>query len=610
MGSRKNITIITGSPLSLKTIVQVFRQLPSARWCYCGTDVPFSLHLDATLGLPARIPIGVSLQETAREFRQEYIDFIGRISRLNAENPRIDGWWLLSVSEKNPFISRVFLYFCYVKICQHLAGTGSEELLIITESNALSDSIAENLKSIPNCRVNRAGTELTGSGLRPFLKKIGFFGVYGSRILSARLFRVLSGRHQSGKSISPEICLHSFTDHRSLEDPGHYQNIFFRKLGPALDLSGVSFFYLIDVLPTTSYLYVLHRLLHYPENCHLLEEFITLSDLYRAHRFVAESGEFWDPGITMDSVRMGQILDGEHKRDGANTRREEAFLRRCAGERIASGLRIGTFISIFENHVWETMFRRAFRKQSPETLLVGYAHSIVNPLYTCYSVSAYERDLLPLPDVIAVNGIRAKNVLVQSGFAASSIVIPGALRYQHLKKRKFVRKDHPEKKILVALSAGLNDSLELTESAISALGDHDEYAVYLKCHPTLPFSILSRYLRALPGNMRLSEEPIEIHLPDADVLLYSDSTVGVEALALGVPPINVKSAHRIDINIFEGITALPSVFGPEQIREAIREVTSEDSLERLNDLQKIVDEFFTPVRNDFQKLFMGMKLPE
>jgi glycosyltransferase involved in cell wall biosynthesis len=408
-------------------------------------------------------------------------------------------------------------------------------------------------------------------------------------------------------SKSPEICIHSFTDHRSLTDPEHYRHIYFRGLGPALEKADIPFFYLIDVLPTASYLSAVHRLLHYPENCHLLEEFITFSDLARAHRFVAGPGKWWNPEIAMCGVLMGHILDGEQERDGTNTRREEAYLRYFAGKRIASGSRIGTFVSIFENHVWETMFRRAFRSFSPRTRLVGYAHSIVNTMYTCYSVSAYERDLLPLPDVIAVNGIRAKNVLEQSGFAGATIAITGALRYQHLEKKKFSPKGHKEKIVLVALSAGLNDSLELTQRVIAALGDREGFSVSLKCHPTLPFSIISRHLRTLPGNVHIRGDPIEKLLADADVLLYAESTVCVEALALGVPPVNVKSALRIDMNIFEGINALPSVSTPEEIREAIREVTSDEALERFNDLQGIVEEFFAPVNEDFLEIFTGMK---
>ena len=615
MGSQKNVIIITGSSPALKTISHVFRQNSPAQWCYCGTDVPFSLELEAALGENTRVPLGKILQETAHEFRQEYIDFIGRISRSNAGNPRIDGWWLSSVSEKNPFISRVFLYFCYVKICQGLPGTVPGDILIISESRALSDSLSDNLKSLDNCRVSRADperqdlSEMIGSVLGPALRKLWFFWAYGSRILTARLFRMLCSRHRSRLNKPPEICIHSFTDHRSLTDPGQYRHIYFGGLGPALEKSGIPFFYLVDVLPTAPYLSAMHRLLRYPEDCRLLEEFIAFSDLAGAYRFVSGAGKWWVSGIAMAGVRMGQILDGEQERDRTNTRREEAYLRSCAGRRIASGFRIRTFVSTFENHVWETMFRQAFRKFSPRTRLVGYAHSIVNTMYTCYSVSASERDLLPLPDVIAVNGIRAKNVLEHSGFAGTTIVIAGALRYQHLEKKKFLPRGHKEKLVLVALSAGLNDSLELTHSVIAALGDREGFSVILKCHPTLPFSIISRYLRTLPGNVHVRGDPVEKLLAEADVLLFAESTVCVEALALGVPPVNVKSTLRIDMNIFEGIGALPSVSGPAEIREAIHDVTSDEALERLNELQDIVEEFFAPVDRDFPEIFTGTKNP-
>lgn len=613
MSSLKNVIIITGSLSSINTINSLTQKMPSAQWLYCGTDVPLSLKLDEVLDQSTKIDVGRSLQDTAREFRQEYIDFIGQISYAIDDEYSIKCWWLSSISEKNPYISNVFLYFCYIKICQRIIRTLSHDLIIISESRALSKSIFKNLSISKNYRVSledRYGydaPEKIISTLYSAIKKAWFLGSFFSRIISAKFFQLLVRMCKSRPCETPGICIHSFTDNRSLLNANHYQHIYFRGLGPELDRSGIPFFYLIDVLPTTSYLSVINRLIHYPENCYLLEEFITFFDIINAHRLISGTGKWWNSGSSMGGVEMEQILEGEMVRDGINTRREEAYLRFCAGKRVSLRFPIKTFIYIFENHIWEKMFCRAFRCYSPETTLVGYAHAIVNTMYTCYSVSGYEKHLLPLPDIIAVNGIRAKNVLEHSGFIGKKIEIIGALRYQSLEKKKISKKEYKEKTVLVALSAGINDSLELTHKVLSALGDHEGIIVDLKFHPTLPFSIISKYIRSIPGNVRIREDPIEKLLLNSDVLIYAESTVCVEALAMGVPVVNVRSDHRIDMNIFEGIDVVPSVSTVPEIIEAINYVTSDKILEQLNSIQIIVDDIFAPLDADFLKVFTGIK---
>ena len=70
---------------------------------------------------------------------------------------------------------------------------------------------------------------------------------------------------------------------------------------------------------------------------------------------------------------------------------------------------------------------------------------------------------------------------------------------------------------------------------------------------------------------------------------------------------NVRSDHRIDMNIFEGIDAVPSVSTPAEINEAITYVTSLEVLEQLNSIQIIVDDIFAPLDSDFLKVFTEIK---
>jgi surface carbohydrate biosynthesis protein (TIGR04326 family) len=230
-------------------------------------------------------------------------------------------------------------------------------------------------------------------------------------------------------------------------------------------------------------------------------------------------------------------------------------------------------------------------------------------MYTCYSVSEKEREIMPLPDIIAVNGKRAKEVLEQSGFTGRRIEIVGALRYADLKKKPFSWKMKDERTILVALSAGINDSLELVHKALRTFTGTGGITIIIKSHPTVPFARICSYIGPPPENVRFSDEPIEKLLEDADVLLYSESAVCIEALAGGVPVVHVRSDFRIDMNILEGIGGVPSVSLPEEIRSSVEHVTSPEGYDQFRAIQGIVDEFFAPVRDNFAGILIGDEAP-
>ncbi len=59
-----------------------------------------------------------------------------------------------------------------------------------------------------------------------------------------------------------------------------------------------------------------------------------------------------------------------------------------------------------------------------------------------------------------------------------------------------------------------------------------------------------------------------------DLLVYTESTVSVEALAKGIPILHVKSEFSIDINIFDGMDFVPSSANPEIICKISCEILS------------------------------------
>jgi glycosyltransferase involved in cell wall biosynthesis len=608
------ILIVPGVHYNIKKIYQTGALSRGFRWIYCGKDVPSCIELERLLLTESRIKIGDLLQECAKEFRQDYIDYIGDLSLRSVKEGILDRWWLSSLSEKNPFISDVFLYFCYIKICKRIAGATGTDLLIVCENLSLAKAIFTNLSDCNGLTVRITPISFMvkitdiNSYCKFLFRKVWFLFSYSSRRLYACVFSFIMKNARNEKPGRTEICIHALTDKRALSNPARYQHIYFRHLGQELETAKKPFFYLIDLLPTAPVLSSLSQLRKFSHQCYLLEEFITMPEIIKTIFSFGQGSDIHSPYLRLADIRMDSVIEGEINRDRISSRREEALLRYFAGIRLSMKHTLGTFVYTFENHIWEKMFCKAFRCKSPDTVLVGYAHSIINPMYTCYSLSDKERELIPLPDIIAVNGKRAKEVLVHSGFPDHMITILGALRYSHLERKSFIAGSRRKIIVLAALSASINDSLELSHKALEALGGKEDITLIIKCHPTVPFSVLVKYFGKLPENVYVREESIEVLLAESHVVLYSESAVCVEALAKGVPLVNIRSDFRIDMNILEGIDAIPSVSDAEEIMEAVSQVLSSESIKNLQKAQSVVGEIFAPLRDDFSEVLAGKDL--
>jgi hypothetical protein len=115
-------------------------------WMYFGKKVTTALEIEKFIGARAiKIEIGEELQKNARQFRQEYVDYLGRCAVDNGT----PCWYLTSLSEKNLYVSDFYLNFCYIKSLINLVKENKGNFCIFCESRFLIDSIKKNLDNIP-----------------------------------------------------------------------------------------------------------------------------------------------------------------------------------------------------------------------------------------------------------------------------------------------------------------------------------------------------------------------------------------------------------------------------------------------------------------------------
>ncbi|NYT04917.1 MAG: hypothetical protein GKC04_00875 [Methanomicrobiales archaeon] len=540
-------------------------------WVYFGTDTACCERIADLLGdAVTRRHIAQDLQETADSSRAEYIDVIGGLSA--ACSSRL--WWLTTVSEKNPFVSSLFLWICYLRVLSGLLSGDGTPFLVIAEQQVLLDA----------CRrlAVHAGYETTVlkpplSGPLFRLRKAGKDWIRGIHFVAGQVFRILLAR-SAGFSRKNRILssgslhvIHSWTDRRSFQD-GTYQNVYFHALAPIIEKAGGTAADLVQVLPTLPYRSAVRMLRESARPVMLVEEFLRFRDP------VAAMFSVWRyrppiPGVVLsDGLDITPLVRAELDEGRFDTRSAQSYLAYCAGSRLARRLRVASFIYTFENHMWEKMFNLAFREHSPETRRIGYVHSIVNRMYTCYTLGRQEAELVPLPDVIAVNGERAARVLAGSGFDRRMMAVWGALRDFAIQGSPGPQDDHGGKTVLVATSAGLGPSLELARIALLSFGNDPVLRVVVKFHPTVSAARARALLPPLPAHFIVSEDPVSVLLPASDLLLYTESTVCVEALGQHIPLIHVKSSFSIDMNILEDVDCVPSYGDPQAIREAAHRI--------------------------------------
>lgn len=600
----RTVVLIHANTTLIKDFFTHNGQLSGKLWIYLGENVPFALELEELFGtVLQKIEIGDELQKTAKESRQEYIDYIGTLSQVHDLN-----WWLTSVSEKNPFISDIFLHFCYVKICMQFMERFDEDLLIVCESPALMVSLKNNLENFFPCTVKCITQPLSfiisavKTCTERLRNKLWFLIRNTGRKMVAQYYFLKKSRVHSGNNNREYIAIHSWADGRSFTGTDTYREIYFGNLRDELEKKGCNVLYLVHVLPTMVYLRAVRELLCRDYDGVLFEEFYSYADILRALVTLYTK----QPCPKSIPLFMGMdvcaIVVHEFGKDRIITRAEQSFLCYFAGRNLCRHFRVHTFTYIFENHMWEKMFCAGIKGEDRQTRTVGYQHSGVNSMFTCYAVSKFEKEWMPLPDLIIASGSAAREQLIASGFNPESIVVGGALRYSHLTEEMPSSHRGAGNTILVALSASLNSSMELTYKALLAFGSADDLSIIIKAHPIAPFEKIAQFLPPFPEHFHLSDKPITDLLRTSDLVLYSESTVCVEALAHNVPIIHIKSDFKIDLNLLEDVAWVPSLSSPDEIRTISRNFLQNDTILSEN-AGELVSRIFSPVRSDIASIF-------
>lgn len=599
----------------------------SARWAYFGETVPKALTCSRRLqGIAEQVMIGPLLQEVGQKCRGEFIEYIGCLSAARAS----DSWWLGSVSEKNPYVSKLFLHACYLLTAERLMSgqAGGAPLLLVVENRAVRQTLATHLRAKKTVEVvwqEPWGSKVLGwltETAECWVRRGWFVARHLGRIVAARLLQPRPqdfGSPSGLRAASGLMLLRSWVDQRCFPEPVTYRSINFGDLHHFLNAQRRPWAIVPSVLPTWSFWRGVRSLVRSGVPFLLPQRSLHATDVLRA---VIRWGRRPkpEPCPLFQGADISLLILDDQRRDWVLGRSPTNALLGAAVRRWAeAGIPIHTFIYTFENHLWEKAFCLAFREFFPATRLIGYQDANLPAMALNFFVARGEASMVPLPDLLITNGRYSFDLLAQGGHDPARLRRGGALRYQYLAASErgcegLNAKDRPDGGnglfVLVTTSIGEPLAFELVWKVIQAFRSEVTIPVVLKCHPGLPFPALSSRLGigSLPDHITVSHRPVPELLPRAAVLLYMDSTTSLEALALGVPLIHVSSDYGLDFDPLDGVPEVrASVRDPEQLFKAVRAVL--DSPARATDRtrcgQELSPKFFEPVDESVYRLFLG-----
>jgi hypothetical protein len=198
----------------------------------------------------------------------------------------------------------------------------------------------------------------------------------------------------------------------------------------------------------------------------------------------------------------------------------------------------------------------AARRHLPETRVVGYDNLNMSRLVIDLYPARVELGRRPLPHRIVTMGPAFRDVLVKEGIPPDIVRVGCGIRHTELwnEASRSRRVRDPERAVvLVATELVLDRAVELVNKAVKAFGGDTRYEVVIKWHPSIPARALEHLSGEAPrhDNVVFSESKIGDLLLEADMLLYTYTSVAYDALAFGVPAVFVQSETDLDFDQLE-----------------------------------------------------------
>ena len=552
-------------------------------WLHAGGDAAWRVEAEAgTLAGIPRLQAADLLQRKASELRRPFLDWVGGLARRHDSAE----WWASQLAARTSY-GGFYARLCSLAVAAELLPGLDGTVLAVCATPALAAEVARatgaerpreastRAARRPLDRALRAWTRLAPERLHALPGRVSDATQtlldsdprYRRRVLAEH--GLLEPRAFGG---SGTALLFTWIDERSFDAEGRYRDPHLGPLPQLLRERGLEVALVARVLHTLPFADAIGRLVASGETFVFPDAYVTPED----HRACAERAGAFAPEIPDDDAVAGvpvARLAREHVAEQRPAQSTALALEPLVRRFTEAGVRPERIVHTCEGHAWELVLAYAVRRHLPATTIVGYENLNMPRLALSMFSAPAELGIRPLPDRIVTNGPAYAEVLVQEGMPADLVRAGCGLRHASLWEapRRRAGTGHVQR-VLAATEIALGPAVELVQKAADAFADDPRRELVVKCHPLVDRAELLRALGPRADSLRFAEAPIAELLANADVLLYTYSAVAIEALALGVPPVFVRSECGLDLDQLEFAGEL-RLEGrtPEQLRRAAEE---------------------------------------
>jgi hypothetical protein len=513
-----------------------------------------------------------------RTFRDRYVAFMAAVNEANHSR----FWWAMPFTTKNPLATPLCRDVFSFLVATDLVEASDAPVAVVTDSEALGAQLA--------AWAGSHGVRVVGGVRRPgpawrraVRHTLPALFLLGAATLVRTWWRARGRRPPSnGRPIALTTLVHG----HSLPGGGRYREAYFGPLPDYLASRGPGAFLFGVMIERPG-----ERLIEAAANAILplplvpVEAVLTVRDLaaclvHGAARYVRP---FHVGGVTeIDGRDVRGLLEGAVRRacrDGGFLTHlrlfyaSRALVRRVPVERV---------IYPYENRAFEKMLLTGVREGRATTRLVGYNHASITASHLNFMLGVGEAKTMPLPDVLLTLGPVVTEWLECDGqYPPGLLKSVCALRQAGTLARPGRRGRRPVQDVLVCLATSLREyarTLRLLEAAWRAGAP---YRLRIRPHPTLRLAdgVAAAGLRDTRF-FEVDEASLDESLSRADVVLYASSTVGLEAVAIGIPAVYLDLRDMLDTDPMPGWSELKwTVSRADQLMPTLGEIAALDDAE-------------------------------
>jgi surface carbohydrate biosynthesis protein (TIGR04326 family) len=554
-------------------------------WLFLGRDYRGKREWERNLGAERRLNYKRHLTKVSYELRNEYIGWISELGRPFWNQWE---WWISRLATRSNAISPLYLYVCYLEILRSVLTNRGEDLVVVSESWELLESIENTFSDVVVCvkpnpvRKSVYGkVHVTKHACMFCLSWSKFILLTSLELVLARLSR--SGRVNETPFRNNHAVIHTCIDDFAAETAAEFKDRYYPGLKEYLESAGIAVSTLIWLCNVKlARKYALFKWFRARSESFLIpHDYMSIFDLLKVFETIVKSGNFaLNSAVKFRGLDISPLVQNEQRLQRRNTGGAYFVLQKFMIRRWREiGYSLALYFDTWELKHCEVPAIHAIRENFPSCRVASYQHGALVPklLFANYKTTSEEFSHAIHGDFLIANSGATKRYLTSEGFPETSITVGPALRYAYLQGKTHGRPKSANKVVLVCLPMMTSTAEEIMETVHAAsLASIEGLTMYVKFHPMMNTEELLRRLSfRWPSSYHIASGTMGEWLAKSDCVVVAESATMVESVYFTIPTIVLRKETDIDILPLDMISDLEDertcefVVGPSELRESV-----------------------------------------